>query len=215
MRRFLFIFPVLLLPYALFSLRWPTDDRPITCTFGEIHGGNHFHKGIDIGVAKVAVYAVAKGKIKELDRVGEKDYGKYIKIDHGNGKYTLYAHLDKIEKDLKVGDEVTEGQKIGISGNTGSSSGYHLHFEMRRVVPTGRGSTVLYYVNPLKNHTYDWYLGSPEDEAAPVIGSHGNENKTFKSFLLYQGEGGRDEEGNINSFIGSADSTTIERSILG
>lgn len=198
----------------VFAYTWPGATKLVNATFGEIHGGNHFHKGIDIRSRYQPVYAIADGIVIEIDREGNTNYGIYIKIDHGNGKQSLYAHLKPKSCKVDKGDRVKAGQIIATSGKSGTDAP-HLHFEMRRVVPTGRGSTVLYYVNPLKNHTYDWYLGSPEDEAAPVIGSHGNENKTFKSFLLYQGEGGRDEEGNINSFIGSADSTTIERSILG
>jgi murein DD-endopeptidase MepM/ murein hydrolase activator NlpD len=56
-------------------------------------------------------------------------YGNAIIIDHGGGKRAIYAHLSKIN--VKVGQKIIEGQLIGLSGNTGNSSGPHLHFEVR------------------------------------------------------------------------------------
>lgn len=70
---------------------------------------------------------------------GNRSYGNAVKIKHGNGFYTLYAHMAVI--DVKKGDSVKLGQKIGFMGNTGNSYGAHLHFEVRndrdvRVDPT-------------------------------------------------------------------------------
>ncbi|MFJ3881513.1 M23 family metallopeptidase [Streptomyces sp. NPDC090077] len=58
-----------------------------------------------------------------------RSYGKYVVIDHGNGSTTLYAHLNGY--DVSAGTRVARGQKIGIVGNTGNSSGAHLHYEQR------------------------------------------------------------------------------------
>ena len=55
-------------------------------------------------------------------------YGKFIRIDHGYNMQTAYAHLSKIN--VKKGDEVACGQVIALSGNTGNSTGPHLHFEV-------------------------------------------------------------------------------------
>jgi hypothetical protein len=60
---------------------------------------------------------------------GERSYGLYVVIEHSGGKSTLYAHMSQIL--VKVGDQVTKGQIIGLSGNTGFSTGPHLHFELR------------------------------------------------------------------------------------
>ena len=61
---------------------------------------------------------------------GNASYGNCVRIEHGNGYSTLYAHLDKVY--VKLGDFVTEGQEIGYMGNSGNSYGGHLHFEVRK-----------------------------------------------------------------------------------
>lgn len=73
---------------------------------------------------------------------GSDSYGYYIKIKHYNGLYTLYAHGSSLV--AKVGQEVKQGQLIMYSGNTGNSTGPHLHFEVR-VAPGGYNNRV----NPL------------------------------------------------------------------
>lgn len=55
-------------------------------------------------------------------------WGNYVKIDHGNGYTTLYAHMSRYI--VSVGDTVTQGQVIGYVGSTGNSTGNHCHFEM-------------------------------------------------------------------------------------
>ncbi len=75
-------------------------------------------------------------------QVGHGGYGNYVKIDHGNGYYTAFAHLSSIN--VSLGDIVTTGQQIAVSGNTGISTGPHLHYE---VYIGGSGSG--YRVDPL------------------------------------------------------------------
>ena len=58
-------------------------------------------------------------------------YGNHILIDHGNGYFTLYAHLSKFASGLSVGSVVERGQQIGYIGMTGSATGPHLHYEIR------------------------------------------------------------------------------------
>ena len=64
------------------------------------------------------------------DKTGS-SYGNYVKIQHSNGYYTLYAHMKHGSVTVSVGDKVTQGQAIGYMGNTGHSFGAHLHFEVR------------------------------------------------------------------------------------
>lgn len=87
-----------------------------------------FHYGVDITAAegtKVAVFADGV-----VDLVGEsKSYGNYIRVDHGGGVASLYAHCSKILKE--EGESVTMGDIIALSGSTGNVTGPHLHFEIR------------------------------------------------------------------------------------
>jgi murein DD-endopeptidase MepM/ murein hydrolase activator NlpD len=62
---------------------------------------------------------------------GVSDYGYHVKIDHPWGDRTVYAHASS-DLQVKVGDVIEEGVVIGFSGNTGNSTGHHLHFEIRR-----------------------------------------------------------------------------------
>lgn len=103
----------------------------ITSRFGKrkdpINKKSAFHTGIDIG-GKIGdkIYAPADGVVIKSFRNG--GYGKYIAIDHGNGYTTAYAHLHKYL--VHKGDRVTRGQVIGLVGNTGRSTGPHLHYEI-------------------------------------------------------------------------------------
>lgn len=70
---------------------------------------------------------------------GNASYGNFVKLKHGNGYFTLYAHLESVS--VKSGESVAKGQAIGYMGNTGNSYGAHLHFEVRntsdrRIDPT-------------------------------------------------------------------------------
>jgi murein DD-endopeptidase MepM/ murein hydrolase activator NlpD len=90
------------------------------------------HQGIDIPLAEgTKVYAAAAGKVTAAQSgAGARSYGLYVKIKHSDKYETLYAHLSRI--DVSVGQEVSEGQQIGLSGNTGFSTGPHLHFGLYR-----------------------------------------------------------------------------------
>jgi len=70
------------------------------------------------------------GKVIYYRSLTTADYGKYVKINHGKGIATLYAHLDEVL--VYEGQSVVEGQLIGYSDNTGNSTGNHLHFEIRK-----------------------------------------------------------------------------------
>jgi len=87
------------------------------------------HRGIDLNVPKgTSVFAIKEGIIRETGLL--ENYGLYIIIEHEGGYTSLYGHLDQIL--VKEGDRVTSGQEIGFSGNTGRSTGPHLHLEIRK-----------------------------------------------------------------------------------
>jgi murein DD-endopeptidase MepM/ murein hydrolase activator NlpD len=92
----------------------------------------HFHTGVDFNAPLGApIFAAADGKVAVVDNndggVWEKyQYGKYVIIEHENNLSTLYAHFSK--QYVKEGDEISQGDIIGHSGNTGYSFGAHLHF---------------------------------------------------------------------------------------
>ena len=91
-------------------------------------GQNAFHEGVDfMSETGSQVISAAGGVVAYSDNHSE--YGNMIEIDHGNGLLTRYAHLSK--RLVKVGDVVLRGIKIGEVGNTGRSTGPHLHFEVR------------------------------------------------------------------------------------
>jgi len=85
------------------------------------------HKGIDFAAPKgTPVYATGNGKITAVS--SDHGYGKHIEINHGYGYKTLYAHLNKFA--AKKGQKIKRGDLIGYVGNTGSSTGPHLHYEV-------------------------------------------------------------------------------------
>lgn len=93
--------------------------------------GVHGHNGIDIGAPiGTAIYAAARGTVIVARADGwNGGYGGYVVIDHGNGVQTLYAHCSSVN--VTVGQSVSAGEVIGAVGNTGKSTGSHLHFEVR------------------------------------------------------------------------------------
>lgn len=133
----------------------------LTGTCGELRP-NHFHAGLDIdGVTGNPIFAAADGYIETVKIQGS-GYGNVLYVKHPNGYTTLYAHLDRFVSDVQqfarakqyeferfeveLKPETTrfpvkKGQQIGYLGNTGSSGGPHLHFEIRS--PSGKA------VNPL------------------------------------------------------------------
>lgn len=123
------------------GLQWPLGGRyTLTQRYGSYEMGS-FHTGIDIATNRtpVPVYAAAAGKV--ITATSHYSYGNYVMINHGNGIVTLYAHLSTIG--VSVGDVVKQGQKIGMTGTTGNSTGIHLHF---MVYVNGKHTNPLNYV---------------------------------------------------------------------
>lgn len=107
------------------SFSWPAVGGYISSYQGTRWG--RLHKGIDIaGPSNLSILAADNGTVSFAGRSG--GYGNMVKINHNNGMTTLYAHLSSI--DVSVGQTVGKGQKIGVMGSTGNSTGIHLHFEV-------------------------------------------------------------------------------------
>lgn len=107
----------------------PTPSRVITSNYGYRATFGRMHKGLDIKVyTGDTISSAFDGKVRVV-AYEAKGYGKYVVIRHNNGLETIYGHLSKHL--CKVGDVVRAGEPIGLGGNTGRSTGSHLHFETR------------------------------------------------------------------------------------
>lgn len=105
----------------------PTPSRVVTSNFGWRWGRNH--KGLDIKVyIGDTIRAAFSGKVR-IVRYERGGYGNYVVIRHNNGLETIYAHMSK--NLVKENQLVRAGEAIGLGGNTGRSTGSHLHFETR------------------------------------------------------------------------------------
>ena len=144
----------MLLPNGEVLFKWPVGDHRITA--GWYYSDGSLHRAIDLGVNNVPVYASGDGYVDMVqkwngNKSGNQSYGNMIRIKHADWKgkrlQTRYAHLSNIL--VSVGETVKEGQLIGYSGNTGNSTGPHLHFE---VIYNG------VRVNPLNWLDNDFYV---------------------------------------------------------
>lgn len=121
---------VLAYPIANVKITQYFGNTPFASQNPQVYNGSG-HNGIDLGApVGTAIYSAADGTVvgtgnTDADCAGA-SYGKWVLIKHGNGLTTLYAHLSSIG--VSSGQSVTQGQKIGLSGNTGYSTGPHLHF---------------------------------------------------------------------------------------
>ncbi len=119
---------------------WPLKNVIVTQYFGgtefakrnpSVYAGRAYHPGIDLGTPRgTAIYAPLSGTVRATGNTdlvpGCYSWGKWTLIDHANGLSTLYAHQDVIS--VTPGQKVATGEVIGYSGNTGYSTGPHLHF---------------------------------------------------------------------------------------
>jgi murein DD-endopeptidase MepM/ murein hydrolase activator NlpD len=96
-------------------------------------GFKSYHPGVDIaGSQGDPIVAADGGEVITVGWVDNTGYGYRVVIKHPNGYVTLYGHMIQGSSPLKVGDKVSQGQFIGKRGNTGRSTGPHLHFEIRK-----------------------------------------------------------------------------------
>ena len=93
-------------------------------------GAGRAHKGVDMAAPTgTSVYAAAEGRVMRTgyDAAG---YGNFVEVRHPNGMTSLYGHLSRV--DVASGTELAAGQRLGLVGSTGFSTGPHLHFEVKR-----------------------------------------------------------------------------------
>lgn len=146
------------------NFNWPIQTEQISDRISSVFGESrwdHFHNGVDISSYLEKVHSIGEGKILYTRYTSDDPFheewgsGDTVWVDHGQGAYSAYYHLHtshgKLDRDVK------NGQEIGITGNTGHSSGGHLHF----VLSLEFGRKI---VNPLI------YLPKIIDETAPLIG---------------------------------------------
>ncbi len=114
---------------AVPNLKFPVPGGVLASPFG--HRWGRFHRGLDIAASVGApVLACADGRVMFTgSRKRFRSYGNTILIDHGKGVYTYYAHLNKVI--VAKNQKVRQGQRIGLVGNSGRSTGPHLHLEVR------------------------------------------------------------------------------------
>jgi murein DD-endopeptidase MepM/ murein hydrolase activator NlpD len=114
-------------------LKTPVDGAKITSGFGMRHhpilGYSKMHKGIDFGVPPgTPIQAAGDGTIEMAGPNGA--YGNYVRVRHGSGFATAYAHMSRIAQGVHTGRRVMQGQIIGYVGSTGRATGPHLHYEV-------------------------------------------------------------------------------------
>ncbi|MER7176411.1 M23 family metallopeptidase [Streptomyces mesophilus] len=130
----------------------PVEHYTLSASFG-MGGGMwaHKHSGQDFAVPiGTPVESVHAGTVVKAGPNGAGDgpaYGNAVVIKHDNGKYSQYAHLSKVQ--VRVGQHVNTGQQIALSGNTGNSSGPHLHFEIRTTPNYGSAINPVNYLRSL------------------------------------------------------------------
>lgn len=118
----------------------------ITSGFGFREQFNRVHKGIDIAMEVGDTVRVALPGIVDKVSYEAHGYGHYVEVVHDNGIVTCYAHLSSSL--VKTGDKVDASQPIALSGNTGNSTGPHLHFETRYNGTAINPMTVFKFYNP-------------------------------------------------------------------
>ena len=137
----------------------------ITSPYGNrvLNGKTEFHKGVDlVGIDDKTVYAPCDGVIGTSTRVyvgATAEWGNYIRLDSADGKYSIFmCHLKS--RAVVKGQKVAKGQKLGVMGSTGKSTGAHTHFEVRK-----KGTSTA--VNPSDVFGIPNKVGTYNSEVAP------------------------------------------------
>lgn len=155
-------------------LRLNGTPFPVSSPFGSVDSVHTKpHSGIDIAMPEgTPLTAVGDGTITKVDITGAHDIGRMVRVNLVNGPDVLYGHLSQVN--VKVGDRVSAGELIGLSGNTGHSTGPHVHIQMiadnganvdptvaANIVSAGRPGII-----DRINDFADWFVGK---EASIVV----------------------------------------------
>jgi murein DD-endopeptidase MepM/ murein hydrolase activator NlpD len=110
----------------------PVRVARVSSQFGSrthpMHGRTSWHSGVDLAVPSgTPVTSTEGGRVRSAGWSG--NYGLLVVVEHGNGVQTRYAHLSSLA--VSAGDEIEAGQRLGLSGSTGRSTGPHVHYEVR------------------------------------------------------------------------------------
>ena len=184
------------------AMKWPSDSTTITSTFGPrsapLPGASTNHGAVDIGTdIGTNVYACESGTIETATTAG--NAGKMVTINHGNGFVSKYMHLSEFK--VKQGETVNKGQIIALSGNTGNSTGPHLHFQLEK-----DGTKV----DPL-DYKYDKDVGNgTEGIGSNVSGSNDGYNGYYAKVATLS-----EYSNKIESNDPATDSSNISSSTLG
>ena len=118
--------------FHLFPTLWPVMGRVVSRFGGRpdpFDDSQEFHPGLDIRAnLNTPIFAAADGRVVTVEE--NAIYGRTIVLEHTENLTSKYAHLSQIR--VKQGQQVTQGQLIGLSGDTGKVTGPHLHFELRK-----------------------------------------------------------------------------------
>lgn len=169
----------------IFNSDWLDLSKGINYGFGsggayEQETGAHRHDGIDINYIYEPVYSVAKGiATTGFDPNG---YGNYVMIDASNGLRFIYGHLSEI--DVSTNQQIYTGTQLGISGNTGFSTGPHLHFEIQL---DGKAFDPMDWIEQNKG-------GTTSDEDTGGIDTGTEESKDLYSLQSYLDTGFKDNK---------------------
>ncbi len=122
--------------FSAFPIGWAVQNKAAVLTSGygyrtdPLNFQREFHAGTDFaGAVGTPIIATAQGRVFEVSNHKKSGYGKYVKLRHGFGFVTLYAHCSAIS--VRTGDWIERGQVIGYLGATGRVTGPHLHYEVR------------------------------------------------------------------------------------
>lgn len=154
----------------------PTDSRVITSNFGSRWGRQH--KGLDIKVyIGDTIRAAFSGKVR-IVRYEAKGYGKYVVIRHNNGLETIYGHMSAqlVDED----QDVRAGDPIGLGGNTGRSTGSHLHFETRLCgVALNPALMFDFRAQDVTGDYYDFRKSTYNEESILATREHGKQDNSL------------------------------------